>query len=163
MARASSFSASSFTSGLASQGAALVGKLKQTDGLTWAVLAAIVLYVAVASPANTPTIFRNSLFRFVVFAFVVVVFLVEGPVIGTMFALAMLLPIVYSSMGAAQESFEDHDAMPTTASISDMMPIDIEADADADADAEALEEEADASEVRPSEAASGAEAFSFTA
>ena len=107
MARASS-SASRFTSGLASQSAALVGKLKQTDGLTWAVLAAIVLYVAVASPANTPTIFRNSLFRFVVFAFVVVVFLVEGPVIGTMFALAMLLPIVYSSMGAAQEGFEDH-------------------------------------------------------
>ena len=161
MARSSSSSASHFTSGLASQGAALVGKLKQTDGLTWAVLAAIVLYVAVASPANTPTIFRNSLFRFVVFAFVVVVFLVEGPVIGTMFALAMLLPIVYSSMGAAQESFEDHDAMPTTASISDMMPIDIEADADAEA--EALEEEADASEVRPSEAASGAEAFAFTA
>ena len=67
--------------------------------------------MAVASPANTPTIFRNSLFRFVVFAFVVVVFLVEGPVIGTMFALAMLLPIVYSSMGAAQEGFEDHTEM----------------------------------------------------
>lgn len=110
MARASStsISTSRFTSSLASQGAALVGKLKQTDGLTWAVLAAIVLYVAVASPANTPTIFRNSLFRIVVFAFVVVVFLVEGPVIGTMFALAMLLPIVYSSMGAAQEGFDDH-------------------------------------------------------
>lgn len=106
MARTSS--TSHFTSGLASQGAALVGKLKQTDGLTWAVLAAIVIYVAVASPANTPTIFRNTLFRFCVFAFVVVVFLVEGPVIGTMFALAMLLPIVYSSMGAAQEGFEDH-------------------------------------------------------
>ena len=110
MPRASS-SASRFTSGLASQGAALFDKLTQTDGLTWAVLAAIVLYVAVASPANTPTIFRNSLFRFVVFAFVVVVFLVEGPVIGTMFALAMLLPIVYSSMGAAQEGFEDHKEM----------------------------------------------------
>ena len=111
MARASSasISTSRFTSSLASQGAALVRKLKQTDGLTWAVLAAIVLYVAVASPANTPTIFRNSLFRIVVFAFVVVVFLVEGPVIGTMFALAMLLPIVYSSMGAAQEGFEDHN------------------------------------------------------
>lgn len=108
MARASSTSTSRFTSGLASQGAALVGKLKQTDGLTWAVLAAIVIYVAVASPANTPTIFRNTLFRFCVFAFVVVVFLVEGPVIGTMFALAMLLPIVYSSIGAAQEGFEDH-------------------------------------------------------
>ena len=113
MARASStsISTSRFTSSLASQGAALVRKLKQTDGLTWAVLAAIVLYVAVASPANTPTIFRNSLFRIVVFAFVVVVFLVEGPVIGTMFALAMLLPIVYSSMGAAQEGFEDHTEM----------------------------------------------------
>lgn len=108
MARTSSSSTSHFTSSLASQGAALVGKLKKTDGLTWAVLAAIVLYVAVASPANTPTIFRNPLFRFVVFAFVVVVFLVEGPVIGTMFALAMLLPIVYSSMGKAQEGFEDH-------------------------------------------------------
>lgn len=109
MARASSSSsaASSLTSGLASQGAELVAKLKQTDGLTWAVLAAIVIYVAVASPANTPTLFRNSLFRFFVFAFVVVVFLVEGPVIGTMFALAMLLPIVYSNMGAAQEGFED--------------------------------------------------------
>ena len=116
MARASSSSSSSssasrFASGLASQGTALVGKLKQTDGLTWAVLAAIVLYVAVASPANTPTIFRNSLFRFVVFAFVVVVFLVEGPVIGTMFALAMLLPIVYSSMSAAQEGFEEAPEM----------------------------------------------------
>lgn len=157
MARASSSSASRFTSGLASQGAALVGKLKQTDGLTWAVLAAIVLYVAVASPANTPTIFRNSLFRFVVFAFAVVVFLVEGPVIGTMFALAMLLPIVYSSMGATQEGFEDPVAMPTMASISDEIPLDTEAEA------EALEEEADASEVRPSETVLGAEAFAFTA
>lgn len=110
MARTSSSSTSRFTSSLASQGTALVSKLKQTDGLTWAVLAAIVLYVAVASPANTPTIFRNSLFRFFVFAFVVIVFLVEGPVIGTLFALAMLLPIVYSSMGAAvQEGFEDHE------------------------------------------------------
>jgi hypothetical protein len=157
MARASSSSASRFTSGLASQGAALVGKLKQTDGLTWAVLAAIVLYVAVASPANTPTIFRNTLFRFVVFAFAVVVFLVEGPVIGTMFALAMLLPIVYSSMGATQEGFEDTVAMPTMASISDEIPLDTEAEA------EALEEEADASEVRPSETVLGAEAFAFTA
>jgi len=159
MARASSSSASRFTSGLASHGAALVGKLKQTDGLTWAVLAAIVLYVAVASPANTPAIFRNSLFRFVVFAFAVVVFLVEGPVIGTMFALAMLLPIVYSSMGAAQEGFEDTVAMPTMASISDEIPLDTEAEAEA----EALEEEADASEVRPSETVLGAEAFAFTA
>ena len=157
MARASSSSASRFTSGLASQGAALVGKLKQTDGLTWAVLAAIVLYVAVASPANTPTIFRNTLFRFVVFAFAVVVFLVEGPVIGTMFALAMLLPIVYSSMGATQEGFEDTVAMPTMASISDEIPLDTETEA------EALEEEADASEVRPSETVLGAEAFAFTA
>lgn len=155
MARASSSSASRFTSGFASQGAALVGKLKQTDGLTWAVLAAIVLYVAVASPANTPAIFGNSLFRFVVFAFAVVVFLVEGPVIGTMFALAMLLPIVYSSMGATQEGFEDTDAMPTMGNVSDMMPLDTEA--------EALEEEDDGSEVRPSEMALGAEAFSFTA
>ena len=106
---ASSTTASSLTSGIASQGAELVAKLKQTDGLTWAVLAAIVIYVSVASPANTPTLFRNSLFRFFVFAFVVVVFLVEGPVIGTMFALVMLLPIVYSNMGTAQEGFEDHN------------------------------------------------------
>ena len=136
MARSSSSSASRFTSGLASQGAALVGKLKQTDGLTWAVLAAIVLYVAVASPANTPTIFRNSLFRFVVFAFVVVVFLVEGPVIGTMFALAMLLPIVYSSMGAAQEGFEDHGIE----SIDDEMDEDVQA---LEVDAQSLKNELD--------------------
>ena len=149
MARASS-SASRFTSGLASQGAALVGKLKQTDGLTWAVLAAIVLYVAVASPANTPTIFRNSLFRFVVFAFVVVVFLVEGPVIGTMFALAMLLPIVYSRMGAAQEGFEDHHANSYVVSEEDdnVDEDDTNADANANSDAYSMQ---------------SSEAFSFTA
>ena len=124
MARASSSSsaASSLTSGLASQGAELVAKLKQTDGLTWAVLAAIVIYVSVASPANTPTLFRNSLFRFFVFAFVVVVFLVEGPVIGTMFALAMLLPIVYSNMGAAQEGYEEEPEMAATNAAMATMP-----------------------------------------
>jgi hypothetical protein len=150
MARASSSSASRFTSGLASQGAALVGKLKQTDGLTWAVLAAIVLYVAVASPANTPAIFRNSLFRFVVFAFVVVVFLVEGPVIGTMFALAMLLPIVYSSMGAAQEGFEDHYDNSYVVSEEDdnVDEEDTNADANANSDAYSMQ---------------SSEAFSFTA
>lgn len=105
----SSIAASSITTDLASQGQKLLAKLKQTDSLTWAVLAAIVIYVAVASPTNTPTIFRNSLFRFFLFAFVVVVFLVEGPVIGTMFALAMLLPVVYSNMGVQQEGFEDHE------------------------------------------------------
>ena len=134
----SSVTASSLASNLASQGKELLAKLKQTDGLTWAVLAAIVIYVAVASPVNTPTIFRNSLFRFFLFAFVVVVFLVEGPVIGTMFALAMLLPIVYSSMGTVQEGFLGHEQIATNEMAAMLDNTDSE-DIDEDIGAEALD------------------------
>ena len=135
----SSVTASSLASNLASQGKELLAKLKQTDGLTWAVLSAIVIYVAVASPANTPTIFRNSLFRFFLFAFVVVVFLVEGPAIGTMFALAMLLPIVYSSMGTVQEGFQDHDLIATNDMVGNEMVGTLDNTDSEDIDAEALD------------------------
>lgn len=105
MARASSLSKSS----ILSQGQELLNKLNSLDPLTWAVLVVIVVYIAVARPSNTPSIFKNSLFRLVVFVFVAVVFIVEGPMIGTMFALAMLLPVVYSNMQNPSEGFEEHD------------------------------------------------------
>lgn len=76
----------------------ILAKLKSIDALTWAVLAVIVVYIAIANPQNTPGVFRNPIVRFILFSFVVVVYLLEDPVVGTMFALAMLLPVVYSSV-----------------------------------------------------------------
>lgn len=104
MARSSSLSKSS----ILSQGQELLNKLNSLDPLTWAVLVVIVVYIAVARPSNTPSIFKNSLFRLVVFVFVAVVFIVEGPMIGTMFALAMLLPVVYSNMQNPSEGFKEN-------------------------------------------------------
>ena len=101
---------SSTKSSIPSQSSDLLSKLQSVDAMSWAVLAVIVVYVAVASPSNTPSVFKNSLFRLVVFAFVVVVFVVEGPMIGTMFALAMVLPIVYSNMQIHAEGFNENTA-----------------------------------------------------
>ena len=100
---------SSSKSTILSQGQDILNKLQSVDPLSWAVLAVIVVYIAVARPSNTPSIFKNSFFRLVVFALVAVVFVVEGPMIGTMFALAMLLPVVYSNMQHTSEGFNEDD------------------------------------------------------
>lgn len=98
---------SSSKSTILSQGQDILNKLQSVDPLSWAVLAVIVVYIAVARPSNTPSIFKNSFFRLVVFALVAVVFVVEGPMIGSMFALAMLLPVVYSNMQHPSEGFNE--------------------------------------------------------
>jgi hypothetical protein len=77
----------------------------------------IVVYIAIATPQNTPSFFRYSLVRFVLFAFVVVVLVTEGPVVGTMFALAMALPIIYSSI--EPEGFMDKEDVPVSDSLGD--------------------------------------------
>jgi hypothetical protein len=100
---------SSSKSSILSQGQELLNKLLSVDPLSWAVIAVVVVYIAVARPSNTPSVFKNSLFRLAVFAFVAVVFIVEGPMIGTMFALAMLLPVVYSSMQTPLEGFYEDE------------------------------------------------------
>lgn len=66
--------------------------------LSWVLLTIVTLYIALVNPSNTPAFFSNSVFKFVLFAFVVIVYVLEGPLIGTMFAIAMVLPVVYSSM-----------------------------------------------------------------
>lgn len=106
---------SSLKSSVLSQGQVLMSKLQNIDPLSWAVIAVIVVYIAVARPSNTPSVFKNSLFRLVVFAFVAVVFIVEGPMIGTMFALAMLLPVVYSNVQSYSEGFYEDMADEDTA------------------------------------------------
>lgn len=94
-------------SSILSQSQEVFSKLQSVDPLSWAVLAVIVVYVAVARPSNTPSIFKNSLFRLVVFVFVAIVFIVEGPMIGTMFALAMILPVIYSNLQNPSEGFNE--------------------------------------------------------
>jgi hypothetical protein len=107
----------SLLSDLQKQSAAAVSKVKSLDALTLAVLGVIVVYIAIATPQNTPSFFRYSLVRFVLFAFVVVVLVTEGPVVGTMFALAMALPIIYSSI--EPEGFMDKEDVPVSDSLGD--------------------------------------------
>lgn len=105
----------SLLSDLQKQSAAAVSKVKSLDALTLAVLGVIVVYIAIATPQNTPSFFRYSLVRFVLFAFVVVVLVTEGPVVGTMFALAMALPVIYSSV--EPEGFMDNEDVPVPDSL----------------------------------------------
>ena len=107
----------SLLSDLQKQSAAAVSKVKSLDALTLAVLGVIVVYIAIATPQNTPSFFRYSLVRFVLFAFVVVVLVTEGPVVGTMFALAMALPVIYSSI--EPEGFKDNSDVHVSDSLGD--------------------------------------------
>lgn len=89
--------------------------ISNVDPLTYVVLAVIALYIALTNPSNTPVIFSNPVFKFVLFAFVALVCLLEGSAIGVLFAVAMALPVVYSSLreGYANpfvEAFGEDDA-----------------------------------------------------
>jgi hypothetical protein len=132
----------SLLSDLQKQSAAAVSKVKSLDALTLAVLGVIVVYIAIATPQNTPSFFRYSLVRFVLFAFVVVVLVTEGPVVGTMFALAMALPVIYSSI--EPEGFMDNEGV----SVSDSLGDNAEDDALANLLVGAEDEVQDTSDVR---------------
>ena len=79
-------------------------KLQGVGGMSWALLAVVTVYIALVNPSNTPAFFSNTWFKLVLFAFVIVVFVLEGPLVGTMFAIAMVLPIVYSSLREGYEN-----------------------------------------------------------
>jgi hypothetical protein len=72
--------------------------------MSWALLAVVTVYIALVNPSNTPAFFSNTWFKLVLFAFVIVVFVLEGPLVGTMFAIAMVLPVVYSSLREGYEN-----------------------------------------------------------
>ena len=111
-ARASSASsASSIIDSLRCQCGEMTTKLHSIDGMTWLLLAVVTLYIAMVNPSNTPAFFSNTAFKFVLFAFVAVVFVLEGPLVGTMFAIAMALPVVYSSLREGYENpfIENYD------------------------------------------------------
>ena len=76
----------------------MYSKLSQVDTMSWVLLTVVSLYIAMVNPSNTPTFFSNPVFKFVLFAFVAVVFILEGPLVGTLFGIAMVLPVVYSSL-----------------------------------------------------------------
>ena len=83
--------------------------------MTWGLLAVVTLYISMVNPSNTPAFFSNTVFKFVLFAFVAVVFVLEGPLVGTMFAIAMALPVIYSSLREGYENpfienYADDDA-----------------------------------------------------
>lgn len=93
----------------------MCGKLQGVDGMTWVLLAVVTLYISMVNPSNTPAFFSNTAFKFVLFAFVAVVFVLEGPLVGTMFAIAMALPVIYSSLREGYENpfienYADDDA-----------------------------------------------------
>ena len=79
-------------------------KLQGVGGMSWALLAVVTVYIALVNPSNTPAFFSNTWFKLVLFAFVIVVFVLEGPLVGTMFAIAMVLPVVYSSLREGYEN-----------------------------------------------------------
>ena len=88
----------SLSDSLSQQGSEMLVKLRCVGTLSWVLLAIVTLYISLVNPSNTPAFFSNGIFKFVLFAFVVVVYVLEGPLIGTMFAIAMVLPVIYSSM-----------------------------------------------------------------
>ena len=76
----------------------MCSKLSQVDTMSWVLLTVVSLYIAMVNPSNTPAFFSNPVFKFILFAFVAVVFVLEGPLVGTLFGIAMVLPVVYSSL-----------------------------------------------------------------
>ena len=76
----------------------MCSKLSEVDTMSWVLLTVVSLYIAMVNPSNTPAFFSNPVFKFVLFAFVAVVFVLEGPLVGTLFGIAMVLPVVYSSL-----------------------------------------------------------------
>ena len=92
----------------------MLNTLRNVDPLSYVVLVVIALYIALVNPSNTPAIFSNPIFKFVLFVFVGLVCILEGSAIGVLFAVAMALPVVYSSLreGYANpfvEGFEEND------------------------------------------------------
>jgi hypothetical protein len=94
----SSSSSSDMMNSLQQQCSEMYSKLSQVDTMSWVLLTVVSLYIAMVNPSNTPTFFSNPVFKFVLFAFVAVVFILEGPLVGTLFGIAMVLPVVYSSL-----------------------------------------------------------------
>lgn len=95
----------------------MLNTLRNVDPLSYVVLVVIALYIALVNPSNTPAIFSNPIFKFVLFVFVGLVCILEGSAIGVLFAVAMALPVVYSSLREGYENpfvegFED-DHSPT--------------------------------------------------
>ena len=110
----SSSSFSSLSKSFTSQGQKMLNTLRNVDPLSYVVLVVIALYIALVNPSNTPAIFSNPIFKFVLFVFVGLVCILEGSAIGVLFAVAMALPVVYSSLreGYANpfvEGFEEND------------------------------------------------------
>lgn len=75
-----------------------VQRTRHLDWVTLATLTVLTIFVAFVNPSNTPPIFSNTLFKTALFAFVSVVLLLDRSAIGVMFAVAMVLPIVYSAL-----------------------------------------------------------------
>ena len=76
----------------------MLNSLRSVDPWSYVVMGLIALYIALVNPSNTPAFFSNPVFKFVLFAFVAIVCVLEGSCIGVLFAVAMALPVVYSSM-----------------------------------------------------------------
>lgn len=95
---ASSASSSDVMKSLQQQCAEMGTKLNGVDTMSWVLLAVVTFYIAMVNPSNTPAFFSNTVFKFVLFAFVAIVFVLEGPLVGTMLGIAMMLPVVYSSL-----------------------------------------------------------------
>lgn len=135
-------------------------KLQDVDGMTWLLLAVVTLYIAMVNPSNTPAFFSNTAFKFVLFAFVAAVFVLEGPLVGTMFAIAMALPVVYSSLREGYENpfIENYD----DANETDDSKEDDEAEGEGDKDDDKEQGGSDSTEVvkssAPSTNSNGAEA-----
>jgi hypothetical protein len=136
--RTSASSSAASSPSFAQQGGHMLAKLKGVGTMSWVLLAIVTLYIALVNPSNTPSFFSNSVFKFGLFAFVVVVYVLEGPLIGTLFAIAMTIPVIYSSMreGYANPFIENYADTEDEA-----------ASPDADADADADEENADTNSI----------------
>ena len=90
----------------------MLNSLRSVDPWSYVVMGLIALYIALVNPSNTPAFFSNPVFKFVLFAFVAIVCVLEGSCIGVLFAVAMALPVVYSSMreGYANPFLEAFDS-----------------------------------------------------
>lgn len=70
----------------------------------WFSIAVLILYIAFVNPANTPTYFSKTAVKFSLFAIATVVFIVSGPLVGTVFAIAMVFPVIYSTLQVADDN-----------------------------------------------------------
>ena len=68
----------------------------------------VVVYISLASPANTPAFFGSAAFKALIFAVVAIVVAIDTK-IGVIFGLAMVLSVSYSYMRAPTETFKGHE------------------------------------------------------